>query len=51
MLERNVIANKTLEFQHVTVFAPTNEAFQGYKSSDEETDANLVLYHMSKYKF
>lgn len=49
LLERNGIANITLELQDLTIFAPTNQAFQTFESmNDGESDANLVLYHMSK---
>lgn len=49
MLERDVVANKTLEFQQITIFAPINEAFQSLKSTDDDRNSNLVLYHMSEY--
>ncbi|XP_016840749.1 fasciclin-1 isoform X3 [Nasonia vitripennis] len=44
LLEGNPIANATLMHRHVTVFAPTNQAFQKYKNTVEN---NLVLYHIS----
>lgn len=50
MLHRNDIANMSLRLKKVTIFAPTNEAFQRYKTPyDDELDKELVLYHMSKF--
>lgn len=43
LLEASQVANTTLTYRHVTVFAPTNRAFQKYSG----TTKNLVLYHMS----
>ncbi|XP_078040746.1 fasciclin 1 Fas1 domain-containing isoform X2 [Augochlora pura] len=43
LLEASHVANFTLMYRHVTVFAPTNRAFQKYNG----TLKNLVLYHMS----
>ncbi|XP_076395948.1 fasciclin 1 Fas1 domain-containing isoform X2 [Megachile rotundata] len=43
LLEASHVANTTLTYRHVTVFAPTNRAFQKYN----KTKKNLVLYHMS----
>ncbi|XP_011865962.1 PREDICTED: fasciclin-1 isoform X2 [Vollenhovia emeryi] len=43
LLEASQVANTTLTYRHVTVFAPTNRAFQKYNGSLK----NLVLYHMS----
>ncbi|XP_076379122.1 fasciclin 1 Fas1 domain-containing isoform X2 [Megalopta genalis] len=43
LLEASHVANVTLMYRHVTVFAPTNRAFQKYNG----TLKNLVLYHMS----
>ncbi|XP_070512785.1 fasciclin-1 isoform X3 [Cardiocondyla obscurior] len=43
LLEASQVANTTLTYRHVTVFAPTNRAFQKYNGSTK----NLVLYHMS----
>lgn len=43
LLEASQVANTTLAYRHVTVFAPTNRAFQKYNRSTK----NLVLYHMS----
>ncbi|XP_050456093.1 fasciclin-1 isoform X2 [Cataglyphis hispanica] len=43
LLEASQVANTTLTYRHVTVFAPTNRAFQEYNGSIK----NLVLYHMS----
>ncbi|KOX70455.1 Fasciclin-1, partial [Melipona quadrifasciata] len=45
LLEASQVANTTLTYRHVTVFAPTNRAFQKYNG----TTKNLVLYHMCKY--
>ncbi|KAL2730797.1 fasciclin-1 isoform X1 [Vespula squamosa] len=42
LLETSQVANNTLTYRHVTVFAPTNRAFQKYNGSK----SNLVLYHM-----
>ncbi|RLU21795.1 hypothetical protein DMN91_006171 [Ooceraea biroi] len=42
LLEASHVANTTLTYRHVTVFAPTNRAFQKYNGSTK----NLVLYHM-----
>ncbi|XP_066589755.1 fasciclin-1 isoform X2 [Prorops nasuta] len=43
LLEASRVANNTLTYRHVTVFAPTNRAFQKYNGSTN----NLVLYHMA----
>nr|XP_031840103.1 fasciclin-1 isoform X3 [Nomia melanderi] len=43
LLEASPVANSTLMYRHVTVFAPTNRAFQKYN----RTTNNLVLYHMA----
>ncbi|XP_025155030.1 fasciclin-1-like [Harpegnathos saltator] len=43
LLEASQVANTTLMYRHVTVFAPTNRAFQKYNGSTK----NLVLYHIS----
>ncbi|XP_011262800.1 fasciclin-1 isoform X4 [Camponotus floridanus] len=43
LLEASQVANTTLTYRHVTVFAPTNRAFQKYGGNFK----NLVLYHMS----
>ena len=45
LLEASQVANTTLTYRHVTVFAPTNRAFQKYNG----TTKNLVLYHMSNF--
>ncbi|XP_076766387.1 fasciclin 1 Fas1 domain-containing isoform X2 [Xylocopa sonorina] len=45
LLEASHVANTTLTYRHVTVFAPTNRAFQKYNG----TTKNLVLYHMSNF--
>jgi hypothetical protein len=42
LLEASQVANTTLTYRHVTVFAPTNRAFQKHNGSTK----NLVLYHM-----
>jgi uncharacterized surface protein with fasciclin (FAS1) repeats len=44
LLESSVVANFTLEYRQVTLFAPTNLAFQKYTGSKDD----LILYHMSK---
>jgi uncharacterized surface protein with fasciclin (FAS1) repeats len=44
LLENSAIANITLQFRQVTLFAPTNLAFQKYTGSKDD----LILYHMSK---
>ncbi|CAH2991622.1 unnamed protein product [Chilo suppressalis] len=44
LLERNVVANTSLQYRQLTMFAPTNEAFQRYNGM---MDDNLVLYHIS----
>ncbi|XP_026321959.1 fasciclin-1 isoform X3 [Hyposmocoma kahamanoa] len=44
LLERNLIANSTLQLRQMTLFAPTNQAFQRYNG---EMDDNLVLYHIA----
>lgn len=43
LLEASQVANTTLTYRHVTLFAPTNRAFQKYNG----TTKNLLLYHMS----
>ncbi|XP_043251597.1 fasciclin-1 isoform X3 [Colletes gigas] len=45
LLEASQIANTTLTYRHVTLFAPTNRAFQKYNG----TTKNLLLYHMSNF--
>ncbi|XP_046682361.1 fasciclin-1 isoform X3 [Homalodisca vitripennis] len=44
LLENNPIANTTLTYRSVTVFAPANLAFQKYTGKVDDT---LVLYHMT----
>lgn len=44
LLERNVVVNATLQHRQMTLFAPTNEAFQRYNG---EMDDSLVLYHIA----
>ncbi|CAK1546048.1 unnamed protein product [Leptosia nina] len=44
LLERNVVANMSLQYRQMTLFAPTNAAFQKYNG---EMDDFLVLYHIS----
>ncbi|CAH2071330.1 unnamed protein product, partial [Iphiclides podalirius] len=39
-----MVANMSLQYRQMTMFAPTNEAFQRYNG---EMDDNLVLYHIS----
>ncbi|XP_021919036.1 fasciclin-1 isoform X2 [Zootermopsis nevadensis] len=43
LLENSAIANNTLQYRQVTLFAPTNRAFQKYKGSKDD----LILYHMT----
>lgn len=45
-LEASTLANVSLEFKSVTVFAPTNSAFQKLTPKFEDKNA-LVLYHMT----
>ncbi|XP_055381889.1 fasciclin-1-like [Condylostylus longicornis] len=42
LLERDVVANNSMYLRAITVFVPTNKAFQNYGGSNVE-----VLYHMS----
>ncbi|XP_047525630.1 fasciclin-1 isoform X3 [Pieris napi] len=44
LLESNVVANTSLQYRQMTLFAPTNAAFQKY---NREMDDFLVLYHIS----
>lgn len=44
LIERNNIAKSNLDLRSVTVFAPTNEAFQKYQNTNQVQ----VLYHMCK---
>ncbi|XP_014367289.1 fasciclin-1 isoform X2 [Papilio machaon] len=44
LVNRNMVANMSLQYRQMTMFAPTNEAFQRY---NDEMDDNLVLYHIS----
>ncbi|XP_023947729.2 fasciclin-1 isoform X2 [Bicyclus anynana] len=44
LLERNAVANTTLQHRQTTLFAPTNQAFQRYNG---EMDDSLVLFHIS----
>ncbi|XP_034949824.1 fasciclin-1 isoform X2 [Chelonus insularis] len=44
LLEHNMVANFTLMSRHVTVFAPTNRAFQ---DSDRKIKDSYVLYHIA----
>ncbi|KAH8246912.1 hypothetical protein KR032_003166 [Drosophila birchii] len=46
LLESNPIANSTLSLRSCTIFVPTNEAFQRYKSKTAH-----VLYHISTEAF
>jgi len=46
LLESNQIANSTLSLRSCTIFVPTNEAFQRYKSKTAH-----VLYHISEFSF
>ncbi|KAI5646464.1 fasciclin domain-containing protein [Phthorimaea operculella] len=43
LLERNMIANSTIQYRQMTLFAPTNAAFQKYTG---DMDDSLVLYHI-----
>ncbi|XP_045765783.1 fasciclin-1 isoform X3 [Maniola jurtina] len=44
LLERNAVVNTSLQYRQMTLFAPTNEAFQRYSG---EMDDSLVLFHIS----
>ncbi|XP_039749847.1 fasciclin-1 isoform X3 [Pararge aegeria] len=44
LLERNAVANTSLQYRQMTLFAPTNQAFQRYNG---EMDDSLVLFHIS----
>ncbi|CAH0725262.1 unnamed protein product, partial [Brenthis ino] len=44
LLKRNVVANTSLQHRQMTLFAPTNEAFQRFSG---EKDESLVLFHIS----
>ncbi|XP_037975018.2 fasciclin-1 isoform X2 [Plutella xylostella] len=44
LLERNAVANTSLQYRQLTLFAPTNQAFQRYAG---EMDDSLVLYHIA----
>lgn len=44
----NPVPYFTLKNRQVTIFAPTNEAFQRYSGT---LDESLVLYHMSKSRY
>ncbi|XP_043288919.1 fasciclin-1 isoform X3 [Venturia canescens] len=46
LLEASHVANTTMMYRHVTVFAPTNLAFQKSRAPSEDIK-DLVLYHMS----
>lgn len=43
LLENSAIANNTLQYRQVTLFAPINLAFQKYTGSKDD----LILYHMT----
>lgn len=45
LLEQNVLANFTLNYQKATFFAPTNEAFQKFKGP---LDEKIILYHIGE---
>lgn len=47
MIERNKIANLTIQIRGATVFAPQNEAFLNRPKQDND-DEYLPCYHMSK---
>lgn len=44
LLKRNVVANTSLQHRQMTLFAPTNQAFQRFTG---EKDESLVLFHIS----
>jgi len=46
LLEQNVVANFTLNYQKATFFAPTNEAFQKFKGP---LDEKIILYHIGEF--
>jgi len=46
LLESSAVANSTLQYRQVTLFAPTNLAFQKYTGSKDD----LILYHMSEWQ-
>ncbi|XP_077294817.1 fasciclin 1 Fas1 domain-containing isoform X2 [Arctopsyche grandis] len=46
ILERSQSVNSTLQYRHLTVFAPTNEAFQRYSGIVDEA---LMLYHIANF--
>lgn len=48
MLMSHLIANFTLHKRQLTLFAPTNKAFQKHHG---DTHDDLVLYHMGKNLF
>ncbi|XP_025832437.1 fasciclin-1-like, partial [Agrilus planipennis] len=45
LLQREVVANNTLQHEAVTIFAPINEAFQKLGLGKED-DPRLVRYHL-----
>lgn len=45
LIERNQIAMSNLKLRSLTIFAPTNEAFQKYTGSSVQ-----VQYHMCKFQ-
>ncbi|XP_072940120.1 fasciclin-1 isoform X2 [Epargyreus clarus] len=44
LLQSNMVANMSLQYRQVTLFAPTNQAFQTFHG---KKDDSLVLYHIS----
>ncbi|CAH0553229.1 unnamed protein product [Brassicogethes aeneus] len=46
LLEASQLANVTLQYKQVTIFAPTNSAFQMYGNLRDDPNT-LVLYHMT----
>lgn len=46
LLERNAVVNTSLQYRQMTLFAPTNQAFQRYNG---EMDDSLVLFHICEY--
>lgn len=49
LLETTPLVNATLSYRQVTLFAPTNEAFQNYDRKDK--DHNLFYHHMTNLAF
>nr|XP_023012184.1 fasciclin-1 isoform X2 [Leptinotarsa decemlineata] len=47
LVESSRLANLTLSYKQVTVFAPTNAAFQEFEQINKEDSESMVLYHMT----